>query len=569
MKSWKRILPILLVIAVIGSIGWYLFAYDTAFTKDILVDQARFFELKGNHSVAAWLYDLAYRQSGNSEAVAIEQAQMFKSHGNYSKAEYTLSRAIAANSSVDLYIALCQTYVEQNKLLDAVTMLDRVTGDIKAQLDALRPSAPVATPAPGFYSQYITVTVESSSGTLYASSDGEYPSIEKDIYNGGIPLVSGENTIYALSVGENGLVSPLSIFGYTVGGVVEPVQLSDPALDALVRKTLGVSAESQLMTSDLWAITSLVMPSDATNYSDLQYFPYLTSLTIEKGNFENLQALSNLMQLSHLTVTDSAVSSQDLSVISTLPNLKELTLSGCMLSNIQNLSGIGSLEYLDLSNNTIRDASALSFMSGLKELNLSHNALTNLSYLSALNNLKALDVSYNSLASVVPLTGCTGLESLNISHNAIASLEGIATLSGLKTLNADSNQLTDISLLTANTALTNLTLSRNSVSDITSLSVLNQLQYFDVSYNQIVSLPQWSKDCALVSFNAISNRIKDVSALGGLKKLNTVKLDNNRISSVNALADCPNLIQVDVMDNPVKDVSKLKEQSIIVNYTPA
>lgn len=568
MKSWKRILPIFLVIAVICSIGWYLFAYDTAFTKDILVDQARFFELNGNHNIAVWLYDLAYRQSGNNEQVAIEQAQMFKQNGNYSKAEYTLSRAIATNSSVDLYIALCQTYVEQNKLLDAVTMLDRVSGDIKTQLDALRPSAPVATPAPGFYSQYITVTVESDSGTLYVSADGEYPSIEKDKYENGVTLISGENTIYALSVGENGLVSPLSIFGYTVGGVIEEVQLSDTALDTQVRSILGLSSDAQLMTNDLWAITSLVMPSETADYTDLQYFPYLTSLTIKGGNFQNLQALSHLKQLSHLTITESTISAQDLSVISALPNLKELTLSGCMLSNIQNLSGAHDLEYLDLSNNTIRDASALSFMSGLQELNLSHNALTNLSYLSALNNLKVLNVSYNSLASVVPLAGCTALEELDISYNTISSLEGLSTLSGLTKLNAASNQLTDVSGLTANAALTNVTLSRNTISDISALSVLTKLQYFDISYNKVSKLPQWSADCELVFFNGAHNQIKEVTVLGGLKNLNTVNLSNNAIKTVDVLASCPNLIQVDVTGNPVKNVSKLKEQSIIVYYTP-
>ena len=35
------LVPLLLVILVIASIGWYLFVYDRAFTRDILLQQAR------------------------------------------------------------------------------------------------------------------------------------------------------------------------------------------------------------------------------------------------------------------------------------------------------------------------------------------------------------------------------------------------------------------------------------------------------------------------------------------------------------------------------------------------
>ena len=73
--STKRILPILLVIVTILSILWYLFIYDRDFTRDMLLHQARLFESYGQHSIASWLYDQAYRQADNNDAVAIELAQ--------------------------------------------------------------------------------------------------------------------------------------------------------------------------------------------------------------------------------------------------------------------------------------------------------------------------------------------------------------------------------------------------------------------------------------------------------------------------------------------------------------
>ena len=49
--------------------------------------------------------------------------------------------------------ALCrsQTYIAQDKILDAEQMLDRITSsDVKAQIDALRPRAPVLSPESGY-----------------------------------------------------------------------------------------------------------------------------------------------------------------------------------------------------------------------------------------------------------------------------------------------------------------------------------------------------------------------------------------------------------------------------------
>ena len=69
-KALKIILPILLTLAILLGIGWYLFIYDTEFTRDMLLSGARYFESKGDHSVAAWFYDLAYDQAGDNDAVA-------------------------------------------------------------------------------------------------------------------------------------------------------------------------------------------------------------------------------------------------------------------------------------------------------------------------------------------------------------------------------------------------------------------------------------------------------------------------------------------------------------------
>ena len=68
----KKMIPVLLVIAMLASVIWYFLIYDTTLTRDLLLQQARHFEQSGNTTAAVLLYNLAYLQSGNNEAVAIE-----------------------------------------------------------------------------------------------------------------------------------------------------------------------------------------------------------------------------------------------------------------------------------------------------------------------------------------------------------------------------------------------------------------------------------------------------------------------------------------------------------------
>lgn len=569
-KTIRILIPVILTIAIVLCMSWYLFVYDRPFTRDMLLSFARYSENNGNHSTATWFYNLAYSQANNNDAVAIELAEQYKSGGNFTKAEFTLSNAIADGGGVDLYIALCKTYVQQDKLLDAVTMLDSITNsEIKAELDAMRPKAPVAVPEPGFYSQYISVTLNCEDGTIYASTDGEYPSTVDAPYEQPIALVDGENAIYALTVADNGLVSPLSIFGYTVGGVVELMEFSDTAIEREVRKLLNVSETATLYTNDLWTIKSFSIPGDAANYSDLRHMTFLESLTIDKGIPSEIYNLSGLANLTELKISGVAISQEDLKTIAALPLLKNLTLQNCGLSSIAALKSAKELITLDLNNNTIRSIQALSGMQKLQQLNLQHNALTDLEALSGCSALTKLDVSYNSLDSLAPIASLSGLTWLDASTNSITDLGQINNLTALANLNLKSNRLTDVSAIAGCTALTDLNIASNELADIAPLSALTNMLYFDFSYNQVKKLPKFPADCALVTINGSNNQLSSLDSLGGLKNLNNVHMDyNTEIASVKALASCPTLIEVNVYATKVKDVTPLTNQSIIVNYNP-
>ena len=568
-KFWRTLVPILLALLIIASLVWYCFVYDRDFTRDMLLNQARHQSMQGNPKVASWFYNLAYEHSGQDENVAIELANQFKADGNYTKAEYTLSNAIADGGTADLYMALCKTYVEQDKLLDAVTMLDNVSDPaIKEQLDAIRPAAPTSDPVPGFYSQYISVKLDGSGSALYYSTDGEYPSTKDPIYTESFTLNGGETNVYAVCVAENGLVSPLSVLGFTVGGVIEEVSFHDQVIENTIRELIDRVDPEPLFSSELWAIKSFVLPEGAQYVDDLTKLSYMQSLEISKQTFDSLRFLTSLTELTELKLIDCRIQTEDLSIIAALPNLKRLTITDCSLSTISGLEQAQNLEYVNLSNNAIRNLEPLSQLIKLNEINLSHNALTGLSVLNSLPNLEKLDVSYNSLTSISPVAACTKLKWINANHNELPEIGGIDKLPSLQYLALSNNVLTDIYELENCAALQELYIASNEIVDIAFLSSLANLEVLDFSNNDVEVLPEWPDDGKLRTIDGSHNAIKSLDSLANQMNLTHVNMDYNKIKSIKALQDCYKLVIVNVYGNDIDGVKELTDHDIIVNWDP-
>ncbi len=575
MKKTVRILvPLVLALVILLCTFWYLFIYDREFTRDMLLHAARSFDSRGNHTVAAWFYDCAYKQAGDNDAVAIELAEQYKENGNYTKAEHTLTQAISDGGGVELYIALSKIFVEQDKLLDAVKMLDNVqNANVKDQLDMLRPAAPTCSPDPQssnyYFTQYITVTVSAEKGTVYVNVNGEYPSVEKDLYKEGIQLKEGKTTLHAIAVADNGLVSKSAVFPFTVGGVIENVTFADSSVESAMRELINASADKVLRTDDLWTIKEFTIPQNATDWSDLRHLAFVEKLTVDSGVSGQLIHISSLANLKELHITNIPVNAEELVYIGKLPNLQKLTLANCSLSTVSGLDAAKELLSLDLNSNAIRNISPLGSLKKITQVNLSHNALDDLTALSTLSTLTELDVSYNGLTTLSPITSLTGLHVLIANDNTITDLVGFQQLTALQKLVFSNNKIADISALAACTELTALEFTNNAVKDISVLGGLNKLVDLNFAKNSVSVLPKWDASCALVNIDGSYNKLTTLEQLSGLKHLNNVLMDyNSGISSVKALANCPALIQVNVFGTKVRNVSDLTSLSVIVNYDP-
>lgn len=547
----KIFLIVLLVVAIIGAACWFFLVQRPDLTMSVFAHWGDYFYDAGRYNRAVSLYETACKLSPDNANLPVRLAQAYINSGNYTKAEYTLVSAITNNpESVQLYVALSKTYIEQDKILDAEQMLDRITSaDVKAQIDALRPNAPVLSPESGYYSEYIDVAVTATGGTAYLAVNQDYPSIETDAYEAPVTLEAGDSKVVVVTVAENGLVSDAVYGGYTIGSVVEEVKLSDSALDSYVRELLGKTASDTIMSDELWEIEELTLPEGVQDISDLTRFAGLKTLTIQNATGLDLSVLPQLTTLQTLDLSGTTLPTSTLDAIGTLPELKKLVLQSCAVTAINPLVGLSNLEYLDLTNNSVSDLTAITALEHLKDLYLTNNPVKSITYLNS----------------------CLELERLHIENCGVSRLSSLAGNTSLQELYASNNEISDISVLSDCVSLSVLDISDNQVKDVSVIANLPELTYFLASHNQIESLPAFdTATCKLVRINVNNNQLTDLSPLKGLPALNYIFADYNQISDISGLEDCPLLTQLNLFDNPVNEaqVKALQEIGRIVNYTP-
>lgn len=545
----KRALKITIIIVVILAL---LFGAAKLFiTADFLVGQAQSLVEDGRYSRAITYLGWAWDMEPDRDDIPIILADTYAASGNYTKAEFTLVNAISAKPQMtELYVALCRIYVEQEKFLDAVQMFDHITDPtVKEDLDSMRPAAPEVSPDGGYYNEYIEVDVKDDGDTIYVTFSGEYPASKEDLYSGPVTLPGGETTVRAIAVNEKGLVSPMTLNGYTVGGVVEEVVLTDPAIDQTVREQLGLSSDAALMSDLLWSITHLELPDTVHDLNDLSRFTGLRSLTLNNVSGMDFTILAQTPSLKELDLSGCTISSNSLETIGSLTELEKLVLNGCALTDISPLAQLVKLKQLCLSNNILEDIGVLSLMTHLESVELSNNPLSSIAALSACEQLKYLDISNCTVNSLGSLSSKAQLETLIASNNKIKSITELAQCGSLSVLQINNNTVSDISVLPGLAALTR----------------------FEADHNEITEIPQFDGDsCQLIYFSINYNQVSDVSGFAGVHTLNYLNIDYNKVTDLLPIAENSNLVKVNAWDNAitVESVNKFNEYCIILNYNP-
>lgn len=564
----KKFLITMLVLLLVGGLIFGLFYFF--WTAENFASLGASAMQDGKYSRAVSRYEMAVKLDPDNAEYVLSLADACIADGSYTKAERALVSAIKDKPSAALYTKLSSVYVAQDKLFDAQKMLDSITDSaLRSELDALRPAAPVFSPAPGVYDEYVDLIIDCV-GETYVSLTEQYPSISGELYAEPIALPAGATSVSAITVGEDGLVSPLATGDYTIVGVVEEIQFVSSELEAYVREALFIPRTAKVMTDDLWEITELTLPDNVMEYDDLVHFTKLRKLVIQDTPLGSCSFLSFMPELEELDLSGCALSPDDLALIGTLSALTKLRLRECGLSNVTFLSALVDLEELDLSYNSISDVNALSGMKYLRQLNLRSNAISTLEALKHAGKLQVLDISENDVPSLAPLSGCSQLEKLLADDNRIADIGVVAKMPELTIFCASRNKIFDASAVGSCPALTRLELAENALTDIDMIAAMPQLSYLDVSHNLIAAIPTLNvEDSRLSSFYASYNKLESVSPLAGLQELTYVNVDyNDNIEDVECLAPCHMLVQIDCFGTKVEKVEVLLSMGVIVNFDP-
>ena len=221
--------------------------------------------------------------------------------------------------------------------------------------------------------------------------------------------------------------------GGSGGGSPGIVDIPDANLRAVIADSLGKASGAPITRAEMATLTRIEAPNKGIR--DLTGLEHATNLQwlrlggvtvnnewVNSNDISNLSPLSDLMNLTRLDLQYNAVS--DLTPLSGMPSLRDLFLAGNSFSDIAPLSDLTNLTVLDLQVNGISDITLLSDLTNLIELYLQHNSISDISVLSNLTNLRVLSLYNNSISDISPLVANTGLGSgdeVNLRSNPLSS----------------------------------------------------------------------------------------------------------------------------------------------------
>jgi Leucine-rich repeat (LRR) protein len=196
-------------------------------------------------------------------------------------------------------------------------------------------------------------------------------------------------------------------------------RLSSIDLSGLSRLRQLYLSDNQLTSIDLSPVTELGVlwldngsrspgstpdPAYQNQITTLEQLPrFLTDLRLAGNPLDTPLSVASRTGLRKLYVSDGQISS--LSEVGGLTGLTELGLTGMALtgSDLSELSGLRTLDRLDLSGNLISDVSALAPLVSLSKLRLDDNYVGDVSPLASLTALEDLYVTRNLIADFAPL----------------------------------------------------------------------------------------------------------------------------------------------------------------------
>jgi Leucine-rich repeat (LRR) protein len=549
----KRIAPLifLAVVAALLTAAWFLFGKQvlTAYYSGT-AERAR---AEGRHEAAANAIERLIKLDPESPDLRRRAAELLAESGAASRAEYHLREGISLGGprQAALIAALSELYVRQDKLLDAVALLDGVRGLASGEVSAMRPDPPEPDTEPGRFENPVVLGFTVPEGHMcYVSLTEEYPSTAAP-WNGPISLPSGETEVRAVAVDPDGVVSELWTGVYTLDNLNFPIVFQEPAIEAAVRAAIG-RPEGGIYSRDLTGVTQLRIEEEHayTTLDDLSALPNLEILSLRGENTScDISAVAGLTKLRGIRMEAMRLDSASIEALSGLSALEILVLPRNQLTALTALSTLTALKTLDISGNAVIDLTPLAGLTGLTSLDASQNSVGDLSPLKSLTKLEFLNVAGGRATSLNGLAPLINLVELDISGNQVRDLRALEDMTKLERLNASNNAVERLNPLRGLTELTELNLASNGIESLEPLESLRALKYLTLNANAVVSLAPLKECRALETLDVDKNQVESVEPLRGLPNLRELRVEGNKLRSLTPLLECPALKSVYAFDN--------------------
>jgi len=302
-----------------------------------------------------------------------------------------------------------------------------------------------------------------------------------------------------------------------------------------------------------------------TGISDLSVLLGMTDLerlNLDSAQVSDYSPLAGLTNLEYLDLSKSNIT--DLSDLSPLTKMKELYLKDCDVSSLAPLAGMEQLEVLSLRKtltsqgydagpSPVRDLTPLARMTRLREFYALGLEAADYSPLSGLPSLEVLELDYCGIDDLSFVKSLTGLTSLTARYNQISDLSPLSGLRQLEELNFYQNEISDPSALSGLQGLTSVTLSKNQIRTLDPLAGAVGMKELRVEDGLLTDLDALAAMDDLELVMVTNNQIVNIDGLSGKKKLGEAWLGSNKITDLGPLGDAGQLATLLVQGNPITD----------------
>lgn len=180
---------------------------------------------------------------------------------------------------------------------------------------------------------------------------------------------------------------------------------------------------------------------------------------------------------------------------------------------------------------TSEDLSILSYMPNLEYLCICGNQITDITPLLSLKNLRMLDLSANPISSIEGIGALTNLEDIRLTTTDITDASPLWDCAQLHLVMLDSTYITDISGAAQLPHLEHLNIEGTAVQNVSFLDEADNLVRFQANRSRISSIPDF-KQTKNIYLDIDTSDVRDFSPLAGIESFDTLRLNHTELQDV-------------------------------------